>query len=160
MGISPLRAELETGYGWAVDWNLGTGSVSCLEGPKYVLQWASALFEGWWAPPESVWFRFKLPMVVFVSLHIWMIDLLSTCEKCIPSNGCNASLSSDGAWTPRSFAHFWKYFPLLQRGDTQRSGVSMPNWQAIKHRGSGVSSFTVHGAWHLIKVMLVSFSVP
>lgn len=36
----------------------------------------------------------------------------------------------------------------------------MPNWQGVKHTGSGVTSFTVHSAWHLIKVMLVSFSVP
>lgn len=99
-------------------------------------------------------------MVVFASLHMWVTELLNTCVKCVPSNGCNASLSSDGAWAPRSFAHFRKYFPLLKRGDTQGSGVSMPNWQGVKRRGSGVSSFTVHSAWHLIKVMLVSFSVP
>lgn len=155
-----MRAELKAGYNWAVDWNLGTGSDSCPERPKCVLQWASAPFKGWWAPPESVWWRCKLPMVVLVSLHIWVTDQLNTCAKCIPSNGCKASLSSDGDWAPRSLAHFWKYFPLLKKGDTQRSGVSMPNWQGVKRRGSGVSSFTVHSAWHLIKVTLLSFSVP
>lgn len=35
MGISQLRAELDAGYGWAVDWNLGTGSGSCSERPSY-----------------------------------------------------------------------------------------------------------------------------